>query len=413
MNKVQLKWHLIGLNNFMEIVVMDRRQIYRNKHTKEYTDEKYIEQITQELVALDEYVVFGERYGNELVMKLKEIGGTRRSLWFEKDPDVENDCVFSEDYHMKYTRYSSKMLLKLVQMSSDTSLHPRFSTLFSMRHKNILPTTGDDIAQNMLQQATHINIQGYKASYSDGRSSVMAGTEMNDMSHTSTTSSSSTTLATGKRKDNEPSNSTSINSKDSSSTSHGNIGRQYILTGKYSSVVAYRVVHRDCKKSSLVTTDTKKNSKNQKAQLANISQAMIRFFVKVKVLNFHNQDLSSVFVKCDNTEKILAGTLHCYEKHVEDSKPMFEEAFDCSDDEDDEPKMNTFAFKYSNIDNCYEWKIALSKSQNDIYIQTEMVADIVGRDGTSMKPYVTFPILSNDNSSNTDSNKRNCIEEDR
>ena len=140
---------------------------------------------------------------------------------------------------------------------------------------------------------------------------------------------------------------------------------------------------------------------------------MIRFFVKAKVLNFHNQDLSSVFVKCDNTDKILAGTLHCYEKTAEEAKPMFEEAFDCSDDEDDEPKKNTFYFKYSNIDNCYEWKIALSKSQNDIYIQTEMVADIVGRDGTSMKPYVTFPILCQESSSIIDSNKRNCIEEDR
>ena len=65
--------------------------------------EKYVEQALQEFVALDNYVVFGERYGNELLMKLKEMGGTRRSPWFEKDPMDSTDCLFSENIHMYYT----------------------------------------------------------------------------------------------------------------------------------------------------------------------------------------------------------------------------------------------------------------------------------------------------------------------
>ena len=62
--KVQMKWHLIGLNDLMEIVVMDRRKYYRYLYASDYNDQKYIEEITLEYVALDQFVVFGERYGN-------------------------------------------------------------------------------------------------------------------------------------------------------------------------------------------------------------------------------------------------------------------------------------------------------------------------------------------------------------
>lgn len=398
MNKVQMKWHLIGLNNLMDIIVMDRRQYYRKKYANEYTQENYVEQITLEFVALDEFVVFGERYGNELVMKLKEIGGTRRSLWFEKDPDIENDCLFSETTHMRYTRYSSRTLLKLAQMSSDTTLSPRFSTLFSLRNDNKLPTTGDDIAQTMLHQSTDVDLSNYQPSYTDGR------TINTDTSSSDATSFTSTTVATGKRK----------GSNQIPSTSHQDSNqRHFMMVGKYSRIQAYRVVFRDGKKSTGSNVESKKNSKNHKAQLANISQALIRFFVKSKVLHFHNQDLTSVFVKCDNTEKVLAGTLHCYEKMEEDTQPMYDERCDNSDEEDDGTTKRTFKFKYDNIDNCYEWKIALSKTQNDIYLQTEMVADIVGRDGTSMKPYVTFPILTKQSIIAVKENKRSCVEEER
>ena len=95
---------------------------------------------------------------------------------------------------------------------------------------------------------------------------------------------------------------------------------------------------------------------------------------------------------------------------------MFEPIVECLDEEDDGTSKGTFRFKYSNIDNCYERKIALSKSQNEIFLQTEMVADIVWCDGTSMKPYVTFPILPKDSNiavKESTNYKRNCIEEDR
>ena len=101
----------MGLNILIEVVIMDHRQFYRKKYARNYTKD-------------NTYVVFSEWYGNELVKKLKEIGGTCRSLWVEKDPDVDNDYLFSENTHMWYTRYSSKTLLILAQMSSDTSLNP-------------------------------------------------------------------------------------------------------------------------------------------------------------------------------------------------------------------------------------------------------------------------------------------------
>ena len=413
MNKVQMKWHLIGLNNLMDIVVMDRRQYYRKNYAQDYTEEKYIEHITQEFVALDKFVVFGERYGNELLKKLKGEGGTRRSLWFEKDPDIANDCLFSEKSHMKYTRYSSKTLLNLAQMSTDTNLSPRFCSLFSMRHDNQLPTTGDDIAQTLLQEATNIDLSSYEASYTDGRTSTISE------SHTPTshaTLSSSTSASTGKRKDSSELRPTTVKDSDTTLNVQDDNERHFMITGKYSRIQAYRVVFRDGKKTKSSNIEGKKNSKNQKAQLANISQALIRFFVKSKVLHFHNQDLTSVFVKCDNTDKLFAGTLHCYEKMDNDSQPMYDHRSDNSDEEDESNSKGTFKFKYDNIDNCYEWKIALSKSQNDIYLQTEMVADIVCRDGTSMKPYVTFPILPKQSAIllNEDTNyKRNCVEEER
>jgi hypothetical protein len=420
MNKVQMKWHLIGLNELMEIIVMDRRQHYRKKYAESFTEEVYIEEVTQEYVALDKYVVFGERYGNELLAKLKQIGGTRRSLWYEKDPEIENDILFSEQKHMFHTRYSSQSLLKIAQMSSNTRLCPRYSSIFSLRHNQQLPTTGDNLAQKMLQEATYIDLSNYKASYTDGRNafqkSAIDNTLLLNTLNDESTSSTSAITTTGKRKESSSPTTCTTGSSESSLKHLNHNERHFMMTGKYSRIQAYRVIFRNGTKVKGDVVNTKKNAKNHKAQLANISQALVRFFVKSKVLHFHNQDLTSVFVKCDNTNKILAGTLHCYEKPDHNSKPMFDPRAENSDEEDDECTKGIFKFNYDNIDNCYEWKIALSKSQNDIFLQTEMVTDIVGRDGTSMKPYVTFPILTKQSSyvnKEGPNYKRKCIEDDR
>ena len=394
----------MGLNLLMEIVIMEQRQFYREHYSGNYYDEKYIEQATQEFVAMDRYVVFGERYGNELVLKLKEIGGTRTSLWYEKDPALDNDCLFSENIHMYFTRYSSKTLLMLAKMSSDTTLIPRYTTLFSGVYDNKLPTTGDDISQTMLREAIDVDLDNHNPTYMDG----------------CITKSVAASYATGKRKE---STSTSTSASFSPNTTGPTYKREttnvtrYTIKGKYSRNMSYQVVFRDGKKNLHTSSDTKRSSKNLKAQLATTSQALIRFFVNAQVLDFFNQDLSTVTIVCDNTKKVLSGTLHCYHRIESETKPMIEVGSERSDNDDDEESgQRTFKFTYSNIDNCYEWKIALLKSQNDIYLQTEMVADIVGCNGTSMKPWVTFPILPLKVCSNDVidvKTKRSCIEEDR
>ena len=380
---------------------MERRQFYRENYSGSYYNEKYIEQSTQEFVALDRYVVFGERYGNELLMRLKEIGGTRTCLWYEKDPKTENDCLFAENIHMYYTRYSSKTLLMLAKLSSDETLKPRYTSLFSNVYDNKLPTPGDDIAQPMLRDAIDVDLDDHTPTYMDGRitqTSSAISSSAKRKEHSSICSISTTNscapVSTYKRE------STNIS--------------EYTILEKYSRNISYQVVFRDSKKIKPVHSDNKRNSKNQKAQLATTSQALIRFFVNAKVLHFFNQDLSTVTVICDNTKKVLSGTLHCYHKTGDEAKPMIDTSSEASDDVDEESSQRTFKFTYSNVDNCYEWKIALLKSQNDIYLPTEMVADIVGCNGTSMKPWVTFPILpvelcSNDNIST----KRSRIEPNR
>ena len=84
-------------------------------------------------------------------------------------------------------------------------------------------------------------------------------------------------------------------------------------------------------------------------------------------------------VRCSTTRTNYTGTIHCVSRQNinQDEVHEHEPTTDCQ------------------VDRLYEWRFAFTKPQNDLYMDTRLVKDLVTRDGSEKLPYIELPLFQN------------------